>query len=96
MENQRILSLEEVSYIVTQNIRNLKNVVGFTKPYLRKEDDKVFYMAPLLVCADNRTIDTVGIVEIKLDAYSGKVMKMYSEKEIENKVRDVLSRRAEV
>jgi len=90
-----MLNPEEIENIVFPYTSHLKNVVGCSTPYLREENGRVVYKSPLLVKTDDRTIDMVGIVEITLDPYSGKILKTYSEEEIKNKVNDLLSRNAD-
>ena len=95
MEKQEMLTPIAIGSIVCENIKNLENIVGYTYPYLRNENSREVYEAPLLVRADDRTIDMVGIAEITIDAYSGKVLKTYTEEEIDSIVKDLLSRKAD-
>jgi len=90
-----MLTPEKIWYIATKSTKNLKNVVGFSLPYLTKENGRYIYKAPLLVQHDGRTIDMVGIAEITIDPYSGNILKTYTEEEIENVTKDLLFRRAD-
>ena len=98
MKNQQMLTLEQVESILYRNIKKLKNVVGYSSPYLAKENERDVYKTPLLVKIGDpiieRIIDTVGIVEITIDAYSGEVLKTYTQEEIEKNIKDLLSRKA--
>jgi len=98
MKNQQMLTLEQVESIVYRNIENLKDVVGYSSPYLTKENERDVYKTPLLVKIGDpiieRIIDMVGIVEITIDAYSGEVLKKYTQEEIEKSIKDLLSRKA--
>lgn len=95
MKKQEMLTPIAIGSIVYENIKNLKNVVDYTCPYLRNENGREVYKAPLLVRTDDRTIDMVGIAEITIDAYSGEVLKICTEEEIDSKVKDLLSRKAD-
>jgi len=95
MEKQEELTFLEISDVVYKNAKGLGSVVGFTEPYLRKEGERLVYRVPLRVKTDNRTIDMVGIAETTLDAYSGEILKTYTEEEIKNLIKDLLSRKAD-
>jgi len=93
MEEQQVLSQWKVKGIAYDYIRSLSNVVDISTPYLRNENGRDVYKAPLVVKSGDRTIDMVGLAEITIDPHSGEILESLTQEEIDSRIRDLLSRK---
>lgn len=94
MRGLQLLSQEDVRKIANDYLRGvmLMNVVDISTPYLRNENGRVVYKTPLIVKADDRTIDMVGLAEVTIDPYSGKILETVTQEEIDINIDDLVSK----
>jgi hypothetical protein len=87
-----MLSQNDAKRIAHSYLLVLKNAVGVSTPYLRDENGRKVYKAPLLVQSDHRIIDMVGVAEITVDSYSREILNIPTQEEIDTKVKEITSR----
>jgi hypothetical protein len=85
------LTMVDALGIAYQNVRGLRGVVGIGKPYIKMEEEREVYKAPLLVKSGDRTIEMVGMSEITMSD-SGKILKVPTQEELDRDVYDIMSR----
>ena len=95
MEEQQVLSQWKAKGIAYDHIRNMSSVVDVSTPYLRNENGRDVYKAPLVVKSGDRTIDMVGLAEITIDPNSGQILESLTQEEIDSRIRDLFSRKTD-